>query len=83
MTRTPFSEVFPKAYGWTVDDDGYLAGLVNGDMGYETTDMKLVDLFVEAQVNEDRRARPTKGPWPVYSATIEFINACYVSINEE
>lgn len=41
----PFKEVLLEAYGWLVDADGYLWGLTAGDMGYDQTDMRLVDLF--------------------------------------
>ena len=78
--RRPFAEVHAEAYGWTLDNDGYLCGLVAGDMGYDHTDMKLTDLLVDAQVAENKRLReagvfPCK--WPVHEATLAFIDACY------
>ena len=34
--------VIEAAYGWTIDEGGALLGLVNGDMGYEDTGIRLV-----------------------------------------
>ena len=34
-------DVINSAYGWTIDEDGEVLGLVNGDMGYEKTGIKL------------------------------------------
>lgn len=81
--RTPFAEVHARAYGWTVDDEGYLAGLVAGDMGYEQTDMKFCDFFVDAQVAEEKRLHRIgvfPCPWPVSEVTMTFINTCYDAI---
>jgi hypothetical protein len=77
--RRPFAEVYAEAYGWTLDNDGYLAGLVAGDMGYETTDMLFTDLFVDGQVAEhkalfERGEFPCR--WPVNEATLAFVDAC-------
>ena len=33
--------VIGAAYGWTIDADGSLLGLVNGDIGYEETGIQL------------------------------------------
>lgn len=80
VSRTPFAEVHAQAYGWTLDDEGYLCGLVAGDMGYEQTDMKFTDFFVDAQVAERKRLFATGNfpcRWPVSEVTIDFINACY------
>lgn len=72
----PFREVFAQAYGWTVDDDGYLWGLVAGDMGYEKTDAKLSDLMAAAWNAEDDRFRATgEKIWPVHEATMAFVAA--------
>jgi len=38
--------VIESAYGWTLDEHGELLGLVNGDMGYEKTGIKLGDADV-------------------------------------
>lgn len=73
IERVSFAEIYSKAYGWTVTDDGYLAGLVAGDMGYEITDKKLEDLFVDAQVAEEKSARETKGPWPFHEAVMTLV----------
>ena len=35
--------VIEAAYGWTIDDGGALLGLINGDMGYEETGIRLDD----------------------------------------
>ena len=77
VDRRPFADVFAEAYGWTVDVDGYLAGLVAGDMGYDQTDLLLSDLLVDAQVAEDRRNRTIKsGPysWPFHEALMAFVS---------
>jgi len=77
VDRRPFADVFAEAYGWTVDVDGYLAGLVAGDMGYDQTDLLLSDLLVDAQVAEDRRNRTTQGgpySWPFHEALMAFVS---------
>ena len=77
VDRRPFADVFSEAYGWTVDVDGYLAGLVAGDMGYDQTDLLLSDLLVDAQVAEDRRNRTTNGgphSWPFHEALMAFVS---------
>ena len=77
VDRRPFADVFAEAYGWTVDVDGYLAGLVAGDMGYDQTDLLLSDLLVDAQVAEDRRNRTIKGgpySWPFHEALMAFVS---------
>lgn len=78
--RRPFAEVHAEAYGWTVDDEGYLCGLVSGDMGYDQTDMKLTDLMADAQVAEDKRLRAIGDfpcDWPIDDLIQRFVNACY------
>jgi len=50
--------VIESAYGWTLDEHGELLGLVNGDMGYEKTGIKLGD----ADVAIWRRGVKNAGP---------------------
>ena len=74
--REPFETIYPKAYGWTLDNEGYLAGLVSGDMGYEATDRKLEDLWVDAQVAEDISNRRTgERMWPVHNAMMALVRS--------
>ena len=84
--RAPFTQILQQAYGWTLDKDDYLAGLVAGDMGYDSTDMKLSDLIIEAQVAEDKaqRALPREArSWPVHTAIMNLVAACAKSIGIE
>lgn len=74
--RAPFENIYPRAYGWTIDEEGYLAGLVSGDMGYEVTDRKLEDLWVDAQVEEESNNQRTGGrEWPVYNAMMTLVRS--------
>lgn len=71
----PFKEVLPEAYGWLVDEDGYLWGLTAGDMGYDQTDMRLVDLFDLAVEAEWHRFKITgEKKWPVHEIALDFIS---------
>jgi len=40
-------KIVKAAYGWTLDDDGRLYGLVAGDMGYASTSIVLDDETVD------------------------------------
>jgi hypothetical protein len=43
--------ILMNAYDFTIDDDGFLHGLLNGDLGYEKTGLKImyniIDSFAE------------------------------------
>lgn len=66
---TPFKEVADKAYGWLIDEEGFLWGLVAGDQGYEKTDMKFSDLIGTALANEEKRFYQTGNKeWPINTA---------------
>ncbi|MBN6820657.1 hypothetical protein JRF84_13820 [Methylobacterium organophilum] len=80
----PFKEVLPEAYGWQVDADGYLWGLTAGDMGYDKTDMRLIDLFdlaVEAEWHRFKITREKK--WPVHEITLDFISTLAAALGIE
>lgn len=40
-------DVINRAYGWTIDTHGEVYGLVEGDMGYEPTGIKIDDATLE------------------------------------
>ncbi len=80
----PFKEVLPEAYGWLVDADGYLWGLTAGDMGYDQTDMRLVELFdlaIEAEWHRFQITREKK--WPVHEITLDFISTLAAALGIE
>ena len=85
VERRPFADVHAEAYGWTLDNDGFLAGLVAGDMGYDHTDLLLSDLLIDAQVAEGRRERTKQGgpySWPFHDALMALVSTGYAAIQQ-
>jgi hypothetical protein len=76
VDKSDFFEIVKVAYGWVLDDEGYLCGLTHGDMGYTHTDMKLTTLFEEALFKEEVRLfKEANFPceWPLHTMCIDFI----------
>jgi hypothetical protein len=45
-------DVVRKAYDWCITSDGYLAGLVSGDMGWSVTSIRLTPADIHADMKK-------------------------------
>ena len=74
LDLTTLDEVATIQYEWQITDDGEIAGLVAGDMGYDFTGVTLQALVGAALYAVADEGRETK-QWPLHTELQETLSA--------